>query len=118
MKKIISAAVFVLFPCVFFAQEKGTGQKEPEKAGDKPKMEMPGKHEPEKGMMRGRFIDADGDGINDLAPGKKMGMNNMQKMKKKGMEGFTDKDGDGINDNRAKGMGWSGKGKGHGFGKH
>ncbi|MGE5499721.1 MAG: hypothetical protein ACM3Q2_16740 [Syntrophothermus sp.] len=118
MKKIISAAVFILFPCMFFAQEKGTDKKEANTSGDVPKMETPGKHEPEKGAMRGRFIDADGDGINDIAPGQKMGMNNMHRMKKKGMEGFTDKDGDGINDNRAKGMGWSGKGKGHGFGKH
>lgn len=61
-----------------------------------------------------KFIDIDGDGINDAR--QKKGM----KKRKGRMDKFIDKDGDGINDNRSEGMGWSskGKGRGKGSGKH
>ncbi len=57
------------------------------------------------------FIDEDGDGIDDrkFSSGKK---------KKRRTDRFVDNDGDGINDNRARGMGWGGKGKQGGFGRH
>jgi len=57
-----------------------------------------------------KFIDADGDGINDLR--QRQGM----KKRKGRMDNFVDKDGDGINDNRCEGLGWSTKGKGRGKG--
>lgn len=57
-----------------------------------------------------KFIDVDGDGINDAR--QKKGM----KKRKGRMDNFVDKDGDGINDNRSEGMGWSSKGKGRGKG--
>ena len=58
-----------------------------------------------------KFIDENGDGINDNQQGKGL-------RKRKGRtDKFIDNDGDGINDNRCQGMGW-GKGKQKGHGKH
>lgn len=57
-----------------------------------------------------KFIDVDGDGINDLRQRKGMKKRNGR------MDNFIDKDGDGINDNRCEGLGWSSKGKGRGKG--
>jgi len=58
-----------------------------------------------------KFIDENGDGINDNQQGKGL-------RKRKGRtDKFIDNDGDGINDNRCQGMGW-GKSRQKGHGKH
>jgi hypothetical protein len=53
---------------------------------------------------KGKFVDSNGDGLNDNAK---------QKRKRNGWKAdrFIDKDGDGINDNRCQGLGWGNKGK-------
>ncbi|MEI7811846.1 MAG: hypothetical protein WCJ01_05400 [Ignavibacteria bacterium] len=116
MKKIIYIALIALLPAILFAQEKASDSKEQVKDNDKmqQKVETPGKSEADINAKSTRFIDADGDGINDL----RHDGSQKPKFMRKNMEKFTDKDGDGINDNRARGMGWSGKGKPKGFGKH
>jgi hypothetical protein len=69
--------------------------------------------------LKHKFIDENGDGVDDNMAGRRMRMRQgMGKGKGKGMDNFVDKDGDGINDNRAHGMGWQGKGKKGGLGRH
>lgn len=126
MKKLFYIPLFViLFSASFLAQEKTEQKKDPkektlqtddkntvtEDPGTKPSGKMKG--------LKHRFIDENGDGVDDNMPGRQMRARmGMGKGKGKGMDNFVDKDGDGINDNRAQGMGWQGKGKKGGLGRH
>lgn len=107
MKNLIHIFIMILIVSLnSFSQEK-TG-KQSEERGIEKQVQTTGD------SASAKFIDADGDGINDLKQRK-----GIQKRKGR-MDNFIDKDGDGINDNRCEGLGWSskGKGKGRGSGRH
>ncbi|MCX6151521.1 MAG: hypothetical protein NTX22_13400 [Ignavibacteriales bacterium] len=104
--KILFLLVFSV--AVINAQEKSLPKKDGEaKNNEEGKTEIIKKENPD----QQKFIDENGDGINDTKQGKGM------KKRRGKTDTFVDKDGDGINDNRCQGMGW-GKGKQKGFGKH
>jgi hypothetical protein len=67
-----------------------------------------------------KYIDKNGDGINDLLQNKVNGKGNAYGKTKQEMKGnkdrFIDADGDGICDSRAKGLGFKFLGKGPGMG--
>jgi hypothetical protein len=95
----------MLFGISLIAQDKGNATtNSPDNKEDKKKQENILLPEKEK------FIDLNGDGINDNEEGK-------GKQKGKKRDKFVDKDGDGINDNRCEGLGWGNKGKKNQYGK-
>lgn len=100
-----------LLPVLTFAQDKPqdkkSGKAEEKQTTDKTPV---GNTEEKK---KPAFVDANGDGIDDNASGT----NHPERRRKGRMDRFVDKDGDGVNDCRAKGMGWSGKGKQNRFGR-
>ena len=105
--KIILIIFFLFSLCVFAQQEKeGLKKEQTSKSGDKKAKENVSN------IKKNKFIDLNGDGLND----------NMQNKKITAPDGkhdkFVDKDGDGLNDNRVQGMGWDKKGKHKPFGKH
>lgn len=109
MKILLKILLFlVFFTTAVAAQDKTESkQKEPVEKQDMTKTEEVKKED----QNQEKFIDENGDGINDNQQGKGL-------RKRKGRtDKFIDNDGDGINDNRCQGMGW-GKGKQKGHGKH
>jgi len=101
------------------AQEKTQTPKDPQEKtlqnDDKKPKENP---DPQAlGKQKHKFMDENGDGVDDNMPMKRMRMGKGMG-KGKGMDNFEDKDGDGINDNRACGMGWKAKGMKGGLGRH
>jgi hypothetical protein len=100
--------ILVFFTIAAAAQEKTEPKKkEPVEKNEEMKTEENKKED----QGKEKFIDENGDGINDNQQGK--GFKNRKGRNDK----FVDNDGDGINDNRCQGMGWS-KGKQKGHGKH
>jgi hypothetical protein len=100
--------IFIFFTMAAVAQDKSEPKKnEPVIKQDAEKKEEITKENQDKD----KFIDENGDGIDDNQQGKGL-------RKRKGRtDKFIDSDGDGINDNRCQGMGW-GKGRQKGHGKH
>jgi hypothetical protein len=138
MKKIFYLILILFLNFVILAQEKTDETKDKDKSNVQQKTDILPKTnvqennqslekeiKPEKNnkppedmkpdIGKEKFVDLDGDGINDVRSPKPNMPPNEQKKK---VEHFTDKDGDGINDDRARGMGWSSKDKKRGFGKH
>jgi hypothetical protein len=105
--KIILTIVFLFTLCTFAQQEK-EGQKKDQtsKSTDKQAKEKVSN------IKKAKFIDLNGDGLNDNTQNKKITAPDGKHDK------FVDKDGDGLNDNRVQGMGWDKKGKQKPFGKH
>ena len=89
------------------------GQNEPKstegKTTDKVKIES--------GTVKEKFMDKDGDGINDNIETKRGNRLGNKFGAGKGKDLFIDEDGDGICDNRANGIGFGAKGKGKMNGK-
>jgi|WetSurMetagenome_2_1015567.scaffolds.fasta_scaffold368795_2 hypothetical protein len=109
MKNLLKILIIlVLFTIAVIAQEKTEPKKlDPSTEKEETKTEEVKKEENDKQ----KFVDENGDGIDDNQQGKGL-------RKRKGKtDKFVDNDGDGINDNRCQGMGW-GKGKQKGYGKH
>ncbi|MCU7496239.1 MAG: hypothetical protein HF314_16150 [Ignavibacteria bacterium] len=126
MKKLTLTLLFLILSSVaVMAQEKAPAQKDQQ---DKTVVtdEKKARDDHQDGQkpqgLKHRFVDENGDGVDDNAPGRRMRMGQKVKGngngKGKGMDSFVDKDGDGINDNRASGMGWQGKGRKGGLGRH
>ncbi|HEX2961485.1 MAG: hypothetical protein HF309_17595 [Ignavibacteria bacterium] len=129
MKKLFYIFLFIIISSVpFRAQEKTEQKKDTQEKSvqtdDKKSVtdEPAGQQQQPTGKLKGfkhKFIDENGDGVDDNMPGRRARMRaGMEKGKGKGMDNFVDKDGDGINDNRAQGMGWQGKGRKGGLGRH
>jgi hypothetical protein len=107
MKKIY----IIIFALGFLAAASGQ-EKEAPKPNDgssaKTKATVEKKQQPAEAP---KFIDKNGDGIND---------NKGQQKRQRGKwnsDKFIDNDGDGINDNRCQGLGWGNKGKMKMYGK-
>ncbi|HEX2868151.1 MAG TPA: hypothetical protein VHO03_13980 [Ignavibacteriales bacterium] len=121
-KLIIISLLMILSSLTLSAQEKTESPKDPQEKSirtDKPKDDQDTQTPAQK--LRGqkhKFIDENGDGVDDNAPNGRMRMRMGQKGNGKGMDNFVDKDGDGINDNRACGMGWQGQGRKGSLGRH
>ena len=105
MRKLLFIIITtLLFGISIFAQDKGDATtKSPPNMEEKKKQENVVTPEKEK------FIDLNGNGINDKEEEK-------GKQKGRKRDKFVDKDGDGINDNRCQGLNW-GQGKKNQYGK-
>ena len=108
MKLFFKILFFLTFSTLVVVAQEKTESKENEAVENK---EAKTEEVMKKDQDKEKFVDENGDGINDNQQRKG------QKKKKGKTDEFIDNDGDGINDNRCQGMSW-GKGKQKGYGKH